>query len=379
MYCPMCGREAQIVSDDNLLEEELLRQLLLEEEEEEKAKKAEAASASGKRTAPSGAVGRSQGQKSAKSGGGVLAGVIALIAVLVILSGGLYLFFQNKNDGSYPYQMQKAQESLEKGSYEDAAGYCQRALKLNPDDIEALLLLAEVYERMGAPEKAAGMFYSVIDLDPGNVDAFEWLIQYHEAESDYEAILKLKERAKGESVLTLFEDFQVKAPEFSMEPGIYEDAIQVGLTGAGEIFYALNGKDPVAEGEAYTEPIALEEQGELRIKAVARSQHGIYSDAVEGVFQVRYGKPKMPKAKPDSGTFYEPTFIELSGAEGARIYYTWDGTDPTASSAEYLGPIEAPEGNNILSAILIDKHGLTSDVLKCNYKYMPRDTGTTQP
>ena len=30
------------------------------------------------------------------------------------------------------------------------------------------------------------------------------------------------------------------------------------------------------------------------------------------------------------------------------------------------------EGNNILSLILVDKHGKTSDVLECNYKYIPQ-------
>ena len=59
------------------------------------------------------------------------------------------------------------------------------------------------------------------------------------------------------------------------------------------------------------------------------------------------------------------------GEAGAKMYYTWDDTVPTANSMEYTKPIPVPEGNNILSVVLIDRHGMVSDILKCNYKYLP--------
>ena len=171
----------------------------------------------------------------------------------------------------------------------------------------------------------------------------------------------------------MFSDFEVEAPEFGLQPGTYSDTIEVELLTQGqcEIYYSQNGADPVTKGSLYTAPIRLEEQGELHIRAVARNQYGLYSEIVEGKYEVKYEKPRMPRAYPDSGSFNTPSTIELSGVEGARIYYTWDGTDPTSNSAEYTGPIEVPEGNNILSVIQIDSHGMISDVLKCNYKYLP--------
>ena len=55
----------------------------------------------------------------------------------------------------------------------------------------------------------------------------------------------------------------------------------------------------------------------------------------------------------------------ITADEGCSIYYTWDGTDPTDTSARYTEPIEVPEGNNILSIIVVnDKTKLTSEILR---------------
>ena len=71
------------------------------------------------------------------------------------------------------------------------------------------------------------------------------------------------------------------------------------------------------------------------------------------------------------GSFTMPTTITINVPEGCEVYYTWDGSKPTTASTRYTGPIDVIEGNNILSVILVDKHGKTSDVLQCNYKYIP--------
>ena len=53
------------------------------------------------------------------------------------------------------------------------------------------------------------------------------------------------------------------------------------------------------------------------------------------------------------------------------IYYTWDGSDPNISSARYSGALTIPEGDNILSVIVVNKHGISSDVVRCSYSFLP--------
>ena len=71
------------------------------------------------------------------------------------------------------------------------------------------------------------------------------------------------------------------------------------------------------------------------------------------------------------GNFYEPQAISVYVPDGCNVYYTWDGSVPSEASNHYMGPIEMPEGNNILSLVLVDEYGRYSDVLKCNFIYYP--------
>ncbi len=45
-----------------------------------------------------------------------------------------------------------------------------------------------------------------------------------------------------------------------------------------------------------------------------------------------------PIITPSTGTYTEAQTVSISGPEGATIYYTTDGSDPTDSSTEYTGP-----------------------------------------
>ena len=64
--------------------------------------------------------------------------------------------------------------------------------------------------------------------------------------------------------------------------------------------------------------------------------------------------------------------MTLTAEDGCSIYYTWDGTDPTTASARYTEPFEVPEGNNVLSVLVVDKTtGLDSGVYRANFIYYP--------
>ena len=49
-----------------------------------------------------------------------------------------------------------------------------------------------------------------------------------------------------------------EAPVFSLNGGVYEDTIEVSLTGEGDIYYTLNGDVPTESSTKYTEPFVIE-------------------------------------------------------------------------------------------------------------------------
>ena len=89
-------------------------------------------------------------------------------------------------------------------------------------------------------------------------------------------------------------------------------------------------------------------------------------------YKITYQAPNVPSVSPNGGTFNTPTYLTItSDALDAKIYYTWDNSTPTVNSSVYNAPILVPEGNNVLSVIVIDKHNMCSDILRCNYRYLP--------
>ncbi len=49
-----------------------------------------------------------------------------------------------------------------------------------------------------------------------------------------------------------------EAPVFSLNGGVYEEAIEVSLSGEGDIYYTLNGDVPTTSSAKYTEPFVIE-------------------------------------------------------------------------------------------------------------------------
>jgi hypothetical protein len=89
---------------------------------------------------------------------------------------------------------------------------------------------------------------------------------------------------------------------------------------------------------------------------------------VELKYVVDYKQPDAPQINPESGTYDSGQMITIDNiADGDTAYYTMDGSSPTAASSKYTGPIAMPEGNTVVSAIIISQHDMTSSVTRRNY------------
>ena len=121
--------------------------------------------------------------------------------------------------------------------------------------------------------------------------------------------------------------------------------------------FGLNGSLIVKIGSAsYSAPVGY-------TLATSGTDYAIWTKATN---------PTGPKVvvTPAGGTYLGGTTVTLSSTNGVapvKIYYTTDGSVPTASSTLYSSPISITVNNTVLKAIAIDNNGTSSNVSSNTY------------
>ena len=129
------------------------------------------------------------------------------------------------------------------------------------------------------------------------------------------------------------------------------------------IFYTLDGSEPVpgAEGTLqYSEPFTV--TSTKTVKAKAFGDPTLMLPSANIVSKAFSQQAATPVADPDGGEFETTVDVELTCATpGVKIYYTNDGSTPTADKTEYTGAITLTDTKTI-KAIAI-KEGLVSSAI----------------
>ncbi len=362
IYCSACGHEAQIVSDYNVLEDDYLKALLEEENEEKKPQKKPQTGAGSKKKKPA---------KKQKKKIYWFPIVLAIIVVCVIVALVIVMTIRKQRENSFDYQYSQGILAEKNRDYTKAVTYLRRALELDEGNTDVMMMLAEIYEITDDDSLEENMLLQILKLESQNEAAYEMLIALYDSQKKYTKILELNEKLKDTDLTKLFDNYVITSPEFSEKEGTYHEEMTVALTADSgcTIYYTLGDMDPTANGRVYDGPISLKE-GETEIRAVAKDERGFYSEMATAKYKIEFVAPNPPTVSPNSGSYTTPQMITVSIPEDSVVYYTWDGTSPTESSARYEGPLEMPEGNNVLALLAVNSHGLSSRVVKFNYIYL---------
>ena len=128
------------------------------------------------------------------------------------------------------------------------------------------------------------------------------------------------------------------APVIDPNGGTFTGEQTVAITCETEgarIYYTTDGGDPTADSTLYTGAFTLTESA--TVKAIAVKDGCSASEIVTATF-TKAEPAAAPVIDPKGGTFTgEQTVTITCETEGARIYYTTDGSDPTADSTLYTG------------------------------------------
>ena len=371
LYCSSCGKEVQIVPDYNV-EEEYLSTILKESSAESFDPGTDQTEERKQET---------KTEKKKKKKKKKRTELIPVVAVCVLLAAGITagvsykLYIDDRNANSYEYQVAMAEQVWSDQNFEDAVQYYQSAIALKPGDLAARFALADIYMTKKDEKSALNLYQEILEMDDANKTAYQKIIAIYESRKDYESIKELSSNVMDLEILELFRDYIVTEPVFSLEAGIYDDYITITLYSedGDDIFYTTDGKAPDSEnGILYREEdeISFEEAGDYVIKAVCRNEQGIYSDIETAEYTIDLKAPEHAKISPNGGRFEEETFVTITAEAGCSIYYTWDGSDPTTASARYTQALLVPEGNHILSVLVVNnKTKLESGVYRANFIY----------
>ncbi len=153
----------------------------------------------------------------------------------------------------------------------------------------------------------------------------------------------------------------------SSEPGMISMPSEITLsteTEGATIYYTTDGSDPTTESDVYTAPLSL--SGDTTVKAIA-VKDGMGQSDISTFIYVKKGRVADVTADTPSGKIDMPAKVTLSTpAEGATIYYTTDGSDPTTESAVYAEPVSVTS-NTTLKAIAVKEGFDNSRIAEFSY------------
>ncbi|MBK6607748.1 MAG: chitobiase/beta-hexosaminidase C-terminal domain-containing protein [Leptospiraceae bacterium] len=203
---------------------------------------------------------------------------------------------------------------------------------------------------------------------------------------------KVKVADNSIPLLKLFIDLatteKVGKPTFDPPAGTYnkDQLVTVNTSVSGTtIYYTTDGSKPTTASAQYTGAIPVTGHGTTNtIQAMAIRSGMSGSDIASETYVINYDAVAMPTLNPAAGTYASAQTVALSTTTaGATIYYTLDGTTPTASSTQYTGAISLSVGGSTttIQAIAIKSGMANSSVANGTYwmNFVPISTFSPLP
>jgi len=165
-------------------------------------------------------------------------------------------------------------------------------------------------------------------------------------------------------------------PSLSPAGGTYTAVQTVAIcdsTQGATIYYTTDGTTPTTDSAIYSGPIAVSINESVQAIAAASG----YSNSNVGFagYVINIPQTATPTFTPASGTYTATQTVTISNATpGALIYYTIDGSTPTAASTLYNKPITVA-GSQVVGAIAIAAGDSPSAVANAAYSITLPFTG----
>lgn len=227
----------------------------------------------------------------------VLKVLIPVVLVLAILGAACWFFFFQRPDLTSGFLQSRASHMVSRDRYERAIRYYSWAWKLEPQESNIPLALADTYVLADNYTKAEYTLVRAISGDSGNVDLYTALCKTYVAQDKLLDAVEMLDRITDGNVKATLDALRPASPAISPESGYYNEYIEVTVESPEEAVYVTaNGEYPSMARDRYEGPITLS-GGESTVIAVAVNELGLVS-------------PVMPKGYTIGGVVEEATLSD---------------------------------------------------------------------
>ncbi len=177
----------------------------------------------------------------------------------------------------------------------------------------------------------------------------------------------------GQAAITLYKSPRevqelIANPTFNPAEGTFFNSVDVTLaceTDGTTIYYTLDDTNPTDASTAYTEAIHITETTTVKAIAIKNSASSEIVSATYTISNIE--TVATPVIAPEAGNYNDPQQITITCAtDEAIIYYTTDGTDPTAESTLYTEPFTLSASATV-KAIAVKEGYNNSDIASVVY------------
>lgn len=323
---------------------------------------------------------------------------VVLLLTLFVASAGSYMLLGTENGqrlmatwgwsiANTDAYVTLGRELLEQAYFTRSLEMLEVAIKREPENVDALVLMGQAYTELGRTDDAIAIYESLIhDIAPAHPSAYRNLIKIYQQQGyNAEALALMKTAALNANSTQEFDvmlrEYTPETPSLSHTEGRYNTEIDVTITiPEGEtVYYTIDGTDPSESGLIYTAGTQIHiPEGKMTIKAIGFTENGTPSEQVTANYTVIIPTPAAPKANYASGVYKKAPKVSLRpGSEDKKenemivaIYYTLDGRQATTESTLYDPdhPIQLPIGDSRLRAIAVASNGKISYEMNVTYK-----------
>ncbi len=167
---------------------------------------------------------------------------------------------------------------------------------------------------------------------------------------------------------------QAPAPAISPAGGTFSGPQPVTITdtvSGAAIYYTTDGSTPTTGSTKYTGSFQLSTG--TTVQAIASASGYLQSAVSSATFNFNT-QTAMPQFSPAAGSYTTTQSVTISDStSGAVIYYTTDGSTPTANSTKYTGAISV-SASTVINAIAIESGLTNSNVASASYTITPNGT-----